>query len=232
MSADLISIVLPVSNQADHIGIFVQKYEEALAKIQNPHELILVVNACHDCTLEVCYALAERYDPVRVVYSKKGGWGLAVKIGLAEAKGKFLCYTNSARTSPEDLILILLYAVVYPNVVIKANRKIRDSWYRWLGSLLFNLECRVFLDLPTWDINGTPKVFPCQFNKLLSLTRDDDLLDAEFNIVCRREGYPVKEVPIFYSQRHGGRSTTNYVSALRMYWGAFQLSRNLRKAGR
>jgi hypothetical protein len=118
-----------------------------------------------------------------------------------------------------------LYATTYRNVVVKANRKIRDSWRRRLGSLVYNLECRALFDLPTWDINGTPKVFPRSFGKLLELEREDDLIDAEFNAICRREGYQVIEVPVLSTRRHGGTSTTNYGSALKMYWGAWQLWR-------
>jgi hypothetical protein len=127
------------------------------------------------------------------------------------------------------MTLILLYAVAYPDVVIKANRKIRESFRRRLGSLLYNLECRAFFDLPTWDINGTPKVFPRKFEKLLQLTKDDDLIDAEFNAICRREEYPMLEVPVLSTKRHGGKSTTNYNSAFKMYWGAYKLWRSMRQ---
>jgi glycosyltransferase involved in cell wall biosynthesis len=231
MTDPLISIVLPIYDQADHVGSVVQEYEEALARVTTPHELILVVNGCRDSSLDVCRTLAKQYPSVRVIHSELAGWGLAVKLGLEAAKGELLCYTNSARTSSQDLTLLLLYALAFPNAVIKANRKIRESWDRRLGSLLYNLECRALFDLSYWDINGTPKVFPRSFDRLLSLTRDDDLIDAEFNIICRREGYRVLEVPIFSYRRHGGRSVTNYCSAIRMYWGAIQLWRNMRKDG-
>ena len=231
MKDSLISIVLPIYNQADHVSSVVQEYEEALTRVQNPHELILVVNGCRDNSLEICRALADRYPSVRAIHSEISGWGLAVKLGLQEARGELLCYTNSARTSAQDLTLLLLYAIACPNVVIKANRKIRESWHRRLGSLLYNLECRALFDLSYWDINGTPKVFPRAFDKLLALTRDDDLIDAEFNIICRREGYRTLEVPIFSNLRHGGKSGTNYRSAMKMYWGAIQLRRSMRKGG-
>ena len=229
MKDSLISIVLPIYNQADHVSSVVQEYEEALTRVQNPHELILVVNGCRDNSLEVCRVLAHRYPSVRMIHGEKSGWGLAVKLGLGEARGELLCYTNSASTSAQDLTLLLLYAIACPNVVIKANRKIRESWHRRLGSLLYNLECRALFDLSYWDINGTPKVFPRAFDKLLALTRDDDLIDAEFNIICRREGYRMLEVPIFSYLRHGGKSGTNYRSAMKMYRGAIQLWRSMRK---
>lgn len=232
MSYSLVSIVLPVYNQGDHLVEVLAEYESALARLPIPHEYLLVVNACRDDSLETSEGLADRYRAVRVIHSEQGGWGRAVLLGLAEAKGDLLCYTNLARTHARDLTLIILYATVHPGVVVKANRKMRDSWHRRLGSLLYNLECRALFDLSCWDINGTPKVFPRSFDKLLSLTRQDDLIDAEFHALCRREGYPVLEVPIFSHLRHGGVSTTTYLSAIRMYWGAFKLWETMRDEGR
>lgn len=229
MSVPLISIVLPVHNEAGHVTSVVQSYLEALAKIPNPHEIILVTNGCTDSSKEICAELAQQQSSIRVRDTPQPGWGRAVRLGLLEARGDILCYTNLSRTTADDLTLMLLYAIAHANVVVKANRKIRDSWLRRLGSLLYNLECRSLFDLPAWDINGTPKVFPRAFDKLLSLTRDDDLIDAEFNVICRREGYGMLEVPIFSSRRHSGRSTTNYISAFRMYWGAYQMWRKMPK---
>lgn len=227
MPNQLVSIILPVYNQADHVREIVTAYEHALSKIPNPYEILLVVNGCRDHSLEICTQLAEEIDSVRVAFSEKGGWGLAVKLGIQEAKGDLICYTNSARTSPQNLVLLVLYAVANPQTIIKSNRKIRDNWKRRMGSLLYNLECRALFDLAYWDVNGTPKVFPRSCDQLLNLTCDDDLIDAEFNAICRREDYPMLEVPIFSFKRHSGRSTTSYKSALRMYLGAYQLWRRM-----
>ena len=224
---DLISIILPIYNQADHIGEVVQEYARSLKKVPRPHELLLVVNNCRDRSLEVCQELVAQFPTVRVIHSQKGGWGLAVKLGLREAKGDLLCYTNSARTTGKDLTLVLLYAVAYSDVVIKADRKIRDSWWRRLGSLGYNLECRALFDMATWDVNGTPKIFPRSFSRLLDLKEDGDLIDAEFGAICRLENYPVLEVPILSSRRHGGTSTTGLRTAFRLYSGAYQLSKKL-----
>jgi glycosyltransferase involved in cell wall biosynthesis len=189
---------------------------------------VLVPNACRDRSPDICRSLALRRDNVRVVELAEGGWGRAVRAGLAEASGDLLCYANSARTQPPMLTLMLVYAAAYPNAVLKANRTIRDSFQRRVGSLLFNLECRALFDLPTMDVNGTPKVFPRSFARLLELTRDDDLIDVEFMLTCMREGYPMLEVPILATQRHGAESTTSYRSAARLYHGAWRMKRELR----
>ena len=223
----LTSIVLPVHNQADHIEGLVGGYLEAMTELPGEQELVLVPNNCSDDTEEVCARLAGSTPLLRSVPIEQGGWGRAVKAGLAAAEGEVLCYTNSARTSPEILTLMLAYSLAYKGVVVKANRRIRDSIVRRVGSVLYNMECRALLDLASWDINGTPKIFPRSFEKLRELGRDDDLIDAEFLAICAREEYPVIEVPLLLTQRHGGRSTTNLRSALRMYWGALQLRSEL-----
>ena len=91
--------------------------------------------------------------------------------------------------------------------------------------MLYNLECRALFDLPYWDVNGTPKVFSRELTALLKLSRDDDLIDLEFNAICRAAGYRVIEIPIHSSTRRSGKSTTTWRSAAAMYWGAWRLRR-------
>jgi glycosyltransferase involved in cell wall biosynthesis len=219
---------LPVYNQGDHIENLIVEYLQAVKSVPVPIEIILVVNNSRDNSLAVCRDLEKRHpEQIRALHSESGGWGLAVRLGLQEARGDLLCYSNSARTRPQDLLLFLLYGISNPSVVIKANRKFRDNWRRRLGSLLYNLEIRFLFDLAYWDINGTPKIFPRSCARLLELQEDGDLIDAEFTAVCRHENYPMLEVPLVSVTRRGGVSTTNYGSALRMYTGAVRLWKRL-----
>jgi glycosyltransferase involved in cell wall biosynthesis len=203
-------------------------YERALETAGLDHELLLVVNGSRDESLNIARALEARFPAVRALEEQRGGWGRAVKRGIRESRGKQICYTNSARTTDRDLTLLLLYARAFPTTIVKANRRIREGFQRRIGSLLYNIECRTLFDLSCWDVNGTPKVFPRSFDALLALERDDDLLDAEFVARCRQHDYPMIEVPIFSSRRHGSKSTTGYASAIGMYLGALDLHRSLR----
>jgi len=228
MSFQLASVVLPVYNQAEHIETVLREYLAALQRLDFPTEILPVINGPRrDNSLEICQALQKEHPSIRPLCIDQGGWGRAVRHGLSQAGGDLICYTNSARTTAKDLVLMLLYGSVHNDCVVKANRKIRENWKRRLGSLLYNLECRYLFDLAYWDINGTPKVFPRSFTPLMNLQEDGDLIDLEFNALCRRLDYQVLEVPIFSKTRHSGRSTTNLGSAYRMYRGAFQLKRKL-----
>lgn len=222
-SPHLISIVLPVHNQATHIGTIINGYREALGQLGQPYELVLSVNGSTDGSMEVCETLSRADPQVRVIADPRAGWGLAVKAGLRAARGDLLCYTNCARTSAADLQQLIRQALERPGTVVKATRRVRDNWKRRLGSALYNAECRVLFGVRSGDVNATPKIFSRSQDALLKLTSDGDLLDAEFMFTCQREKYPVIEVPIFSNRRHGGSSTTGYKSAVRMYVGAYRL---------
>ena len=224
MSYKLASVVLPVYNQAGHIESVLREYLKALERLDFPTEILPVINGPRrDESLEICRAVESEHPNIRTLCIDQGGWGRAVRYGLAHASGDLICFTNSARTTAKDLVLMLLYGSVHDDCVVKANRKIRESWRRRLGSLLYNLECRYLFDLAYWDINGTPKVFPRSFTPLMGLREDGDLIDLEFNVICRRQEYQLLEVPVFSKTRHSGRSTTNWRSAFRMYTGAYRL---------
>jgi len=223
----LISVILPVCNQ--HMDITdLQEYARALAELKSPFELLPIVSGDRrDDFLEICNTVSRRETGIRVISLETEGWGRAVQCGLAEARGDLICYANASNTSPQDLQRVLRYALSHPDDVIKANRRIHDGIMPRLGSLLYVAECRWLFDLPYWDINGTPKVFPRKLSKLLALKSQDDVVDLEFEVVCRREGYRVLEVPLPTIARDAVRQTTNLISAWHMYVGAYRLWRQM-----
>jgi glycosyltransferase involved in cell wall biosynthesis len=226
-----ISIVLPIYNQADHIEGIVEQYLAALGSLKHSFELVLVVNGNIDGSLDRCQSLAKLYDSLQVIYDGRSGWGRAVRKGLEAAQGDTLCYTNSARTSSYHLALHVMLALANPELVIKANRRLRHPLARRIGSVIYNVECRTLFDLPVWDVNGTPKVFGREAYKRLDLQENGDLIDLEFVIRCKQLGLQILEVPIVSLVRHGGGSTTNLLSAGRMYWGALSMRLNTDKKG-
>lgn len=226
MSDHLFSLILPFYKQTDFVLNIVEQYESALVKFPARYEMILVINGMgEEENRRLPWDALRKKLSVRILIAEKSGWGLAVKLGLQAARGETICFLNSARTSPQDLLAALLFSLANPDVALKVNRKIRDNALRRIGSLLYNIECRMLFDLSFWDINGTPKIFPRKFEKLLDLKQDDDLLDLEFNIVCRRENYPILEIPTFSVKRQGGVSTTTWRSAVKLYIGAYRLWR-------
>jgi glycosyltransferase involved in cell wall biosynthesis len=216
------SVVIPVYREPHRVASLIQTYSDALQEFTPDWELLVVVNGSPDDTAEVARQAAGGRPGVRVLETPLGGWGRAVKLGLREARGRFLCYTNAARTDLKDLVLALNYARVNEEVVVKASRIVRDSWIRKLGSSLYNFEFRVFFKVPVWDVNGTPKVLPQRVLRALPPLEDwsdGDLIDAELVARCFGRGIHILEMPVLLTRRYGGKSTTNWRSALHMYLG-------------
>jgi hypothetical protein len=88
------------------------------------------------------------------------------------------------------------------------------------------MEVRLLFDLPTWDINATPKVFWRDLYTLLTFREDGDLIDLDFYVQCKALNRPILEIPIYSWHRFGGASTTTYRSALRLYLGAYGVWRD------
>jgi glycosyltransferase involved in cell wall biosynthesis len=224
-----LSIILPVYNQSDHLSEIVTAYVSVLANLKHLFEIILVVNASSDDSLAVARRLAGDEPTLHVLHDPQPGWGRAVRNGLHAARGEIVAYTNSARTTPYTLSLLVMLALANPGCVLKATRRLRYPLARRAGSVLYNIECRALFGLANWDVNGTPKVFHRDLIPLLNLQQDGDLLDLELLVKCKTLGCQVLEVPVVSSVRHGSNpSTTDLGSACKMYWGALRLWRTTR----
>ena len=128
---EMVSLVLPCRNQADHIGAILPRYVTALESLRAPFELVVVPNASTDSTQEVVEELARAEPRIRVVCNPQGGWGLSVRTGLDAASGMVLAYTNTARTAPESVAhFVRVYCARGGQYLVKARRQARQagSW--------------------------------------------------------------------------------------------------------
>ncbi len=220
-SFDLISILLPVHNQADHISRVVTEHCTRLKTLPVAFELILIPNGCSDQTESLCSELAQTLPGVRTITSKEAGWGQAIKVGIENANGDLLCYASSARISSQDLYEHVRIALRSPYTVVKSSRMSQDNWLRQLGSRSYNWFCRMLFNIETRDVNGTPKSFPKSFSKLLTISQNGYLVDVEFNLICAQNNYPIREFPIEATPRHGGTSSTSLFTAFKLFSDAF-----------
>src|SRR5262249_35304297 len=147
-----ISVILPCRNQADHIGEVLGKYREPMRSIGRSYELVVVPNACTDNTFEIVQKMAAGDETIRVVENPKGGWGLSVLTGLKAARGEVLCYTNSARTDPGNIPVLLEMYLKNAPCLAKVRREQRGAFLRSLGSTLYNFEGRMLYGIKARDV--------------------------------------------------------------------------------
>lgn len=227
MNKIIFSVILPIYKQEEQVPYIIQSYAEALGKSGESWELILVVNGEKDNSFSVAGRVIGDNKKIKAFNLKEGGWGRAVRYGLSVASGEYMCYTNSARTNISDLMLMLKYAKVNDEAVIKATRIIRESFLRKLGSVLYNFENRFLFKTPVWDVNGTPKIIPARVLAKFEIISDGDLIDAEIMAKCFKNNIPIIEIPVVSTQRISGKTTTNIRSALKMYRGLLRLRKKI-----
>jgi len=220
-----ISVILPIYNQSSQIAYLFEQYTSKLETLNVSWEVLFIVNSSKDDSHEKALAFSKQNPNVKTFNLEKGGWGRAVKFGLSKAEGELVCYTNSARTLIEDLVLILKYAIANDDVVIKTTRVIRESLIRKIGSILYNYENRILLGTPLWDVNGTPKVIPAKYLEGLNIISEGDLIDAEIMAKLYRKNVQLIEILITSTKRISGKSTTKLSSAMEMYKGLFKLKK-------
>lgn len=150
-----LSIVIPVYNGADSIGVLVKKLSEL--KIDNhacPNnmEIILVVDGSPDHSLIVCEELCRTIDtPITVVdLSRNFGEHNAVMAGFAAARGEYIINMDDDLQNPPEEVVRLwrhtkdnAYDVVYTCYADKQH----ESW-RNLGSRFTNWCADILLDKP------------------------------------------------------------------------------------
>jgi glycosyltransferase involved in cell wall biosynthesis len=224
MNDPMVSLVLPCRNQADHLGSILPLYLAPLEALEVPFELVVVPNASTDSTQQVVEGLARRDSRIRVVPNPAGGWGRSVRTGLDAACGTVLAYTNTARTDPATMPeFVRRFLAQGAACLVKARREARQAPMREIGSFLYNLEARLCFGIRCGDVNGTPKVFDAEMYRSLNLTSTGDLFDLELMAAATRRHVPVVEIPLQGFRRHGGRSSTTWKSAVKMYGGALRL---------
>lgn len=101
-----LSIVIPAYNEADHLPATIGELQAVLRREAIPYEIIVVNDCSTDATGEVLVRLMEE-DPriVSVTRTAPGGFGRAVRAGLAMVKGDIaVLYMADRSDDPEDVI--------------------------------------------------------------------------------------------------------------------------------
>ena len=171
----------------------------ARPRCRTPYELVLVPNACRTTRPAICQrARGQRtrasgsWRASAAAGAARCGWGSAPRAATSSATR-----TPRARRR-EELALLLALRDRVPG----RGREGEPQDPRALAPAprLAALQPRVPRAVRPVELGRQRHAegLPARTSSSCSAsTRDDDLIDAEFNLICRREGYPMVEVPIF-----------------------------------
>ena len=84
------TVVIPVFNEAAIIEGSVRELDARLKKIGRSYEIILAENGSRDDTAKIAHELEEELDTVRVIQTGEPNYGLALRTGIQDARGRYV----------------------------------------------------------------------------------------------------------------------------------------------
>jgi dolichol-phosphate mannosyltransferase len=207
--ARLLSIVIPVRDEADNVGPLAREIADVLAGVR-PFEIVFVDDGSTDDTVRNIQGLRQSHAQVRLLRHRVGcGQSFAVQTGVRAAGGEWIVTLDGdGQNDPAD-IPVLLHALQEHGgagdlKLIVGNRKSRrDSWIRRASSRIANGVRRWMLRDDTPDTGCGIKLFHREtFLQLPAFNHMHRFLPALF----QRAGARVISVEVRHRSRTRGRS--------------------------
>jgi dolichol-phosphate mannosyltransferase len=219
----LVSVVVPVRNEAPNIEPLVAEIEAALASVQ--HEIVYVDDGSTDETpAALCKAgrLMPGGVPLRPLRHREScGQSAAIATGVRAARGEWIATLDGdGQNDPADIHRLLRRAQAEGCAVLVAGHRVsrRDTWTkRWTSRVANRVRARLLGDR-TPDTGCGLKVFPRAL--FLDLPRFDHMHRFLPALVLRAGGRVVSE-PVNHRPRLRGRS--NYGTLDRLAVSLFDL---------
>jgi len=230
----MMSLVLPLYNEAAGVEKIVTELTAVLDQEAIPYQLVLVNNGSTDETGAILDNLVARNPALHVVtVPVNEGYGWGISCGLKESTGDivgFMC--ADGQVAAEDTVGVyrrLTDRGIDLSKVVRVSR--HDGFRRSVMSAVYNRLFRFVFGVRARDINGTPKLMWRSRYLEVELTSKDWFIDAELMIAAAQRGFQIAETEVdFLPRSHGGSNVRLATSLefLRNMWRYWLRSRRWR----
>jgi glycosyltransferase involved in cell wall biosynthesis len=199
---ELLSIVVPLYNESENVGLLTQKIHESLEGYD--YEIIYIDDFSTDQTMAVVNKMAD--DKVHLIALKKNyGQSLALAAGIDYASGTYIITMDGdLQNDPSDIPQMLSYAVGGEfDLVTGIRQKRKDSLIKKIPSKIANFLVRRVTKLDIKDNGCALKVFHKDTAKDLNLYGE---MHRFITLLAHLEGAQIKQVPVKHHARHAGVS--------------------------
>jgi len=157
----LLSLVIPVYNEAESLGPLVDEIDEGLAAHEGPYEIVFVDDGSGDRSFEVMQGLVEKRDDVRVVRLRRNfGKATALSHGFAAARGDIIVTMDGDRQDdPAEIAGLMAPLSRGYDLVSGWKQRRQDPLNKTLPSRFFNWTVRTASGIPLHDFNCGLKAY-------------------------------------------------------------------------
>lgn len=212
MAPALITIVVPVHNEAPHIASLIPAMASEVAVAVGAQELLIVENGSVDDTNSeaerICQSLAEQGWKARVLTLPEPDYGAAMRHGFGEATGDWIVNFDIDYFSGDFVAEATSQSA---DIVIASKRAPgstdQRSWFRRTATTVFNVILRYLLGSQVSDTHGIKAFRRPVVDQYLSVTKSNqDLFDTELILRAERGGASIVELPVVVEEQRAARS--------------------------
>lgn len=208
LNALTLSVIIPAFNEEKNIEGVLFRTEKVLEDLSFPYEVIVVDDGSTDKTR----FLAERHKVTVISNRRNRGKAYALRKGLKEVHGE-LVITMDADGShrPEDIKCLITPLLNGADAVIGSRFKgeqEKDSTNKLhiFGNTLFNLLIKILTKKSVTDSQTGFRAFKRRVVEEMEITSEGYAVETELTVKTLKNGFVVREEPIFFDRRKNGSS--------------------------
>ncbi|MFH1305199.1 MAG: glycosyltransferase family 2 protein [Candidatus Omnitrophota bacterium] len=209
MPKDLsVSFVLPMYNERDNIAYAVKEISSLAPEVTNDHEIIFVDDASTDGSADAAEEIAQKDNRVKVFrLTENTKFGGAFAKGFKSAAKDVIVYMDSDMpVKPEDVKAS--FPLIADADIVTGYSRVRkgDTLKRKIISGIYNLMVQALFGLKIKDINSGYKIVRRRVAENMEFISRSPFVDVELFLEAKRKGYKVKQFPLVFRSRFGGKS--------------------------
>lgn len=205
----MLSIIVPTYNESRNIEELLTRLFGALKPNYTPYEVIIVDDNSPDGTAQIAESLKSKFDLKVVKRPRRIGLASAVLNGFKYATGDILCVMDADLSHPPEAVPEMYKAISCPDIdIVIGSRRVEGGgatnwpWYRRFGSTFAQLLAK-----PITSVNdNTSGFFMIKKNVLEGADINPIGFKILLEILAKGKYSKVKEIPIVFNDREGGKS--------------------------
>jgi glycosyltransferase involved in cell wall biosynthesis len=213
-----LTVLMPCLNEAETIGICVEKAMGYIARSGIDGEVLIADNGSTDGSQEIAQKLG-----ARVIHAPERGYGAALKAGIAEARGRYVIHGDADDSYDFTALGPFVEKLREGNELVMGNRfkgGIKDDampfLHRYLGNPVLSFIGRLFFRSSIGDFHCGLRGFDSEAIRRLGLTTRGMEFASEMVVKATLGGLRIAEVPTTLSP--DGRTTRPHLRTWRDGW--------------
>jgi len=231
-SSPWLSVIIPAYNEERRLPATLEKLQAYLARQSFSHDIWVVDNGSTDRTAELVRDFARGYPSLQLAQTARRGKGVAVRMGMLSAKGKYRFLCDADLSMPvEEFDRFYPPQLEDTDIAIGSReaqgaQRFDEPGYRHLTGRIFSLAVRLLVMRGFEDTQCGFKCFrDSAAEELFSRQRFDGWsFDVEVLYLARRRGFRIREVPVPWQYQSDSRirlvndSLVMFADLIRIRW--------------